>query len=89
MSDVVVYHFSSNDCAPCKHIKPAVADLKEEFSQYTWKSADMNKDRDLFNKFFVTNIPCIVVMKDGHEVGRHKGTEMMGYYRVLRAASQK
>lgn len=84
-----VYHFSSETCGPCKHIKPAVEDLKEEFENYNWHSVNIKQDPATTDRFRVHSIPCIVVVKDGREVGRHMGTEMMGYYRILRAGAQK
>lgn len=88
MADIIIYHFWSETCPPCNHIKPAVADLKDEFGMYTWKSVNIKQDPVLTQRMNVTSIPCIVATKDGKETGRHKGTTMMGYYQILRTVGR-
>lgn len=87
---VSVYHFSSPTCAPCKQIKHAVDDLKEEFSQLNWVSVNTHEDPDEYaSKFGVSVVPTIVVVKknaDGKEVilDKHSGVYIAEYYRILR-----
>lgn len=83
---VVVYHFWSPTCAPCKTIKPVIEDLKEEFSNVTWVSVNTQDDQhDYAEKFGVSIVPTIVVTaKD--LVERHTGTQVAGYYRIIRNA---
>lgn len=90
MSKVIAYHFWSPTCAPCRVIKPAIEDLKEEFSQVQWVSVNTHDDRDNYSmKFSVHVVPTIVIVaKDetGKEVYSDKssGTTMMNYYRMIR-----
>ena len=87
---VTAYHFWSPTCAPCKAIKPAVEDLKEEFSNITWVSVNTHTDKDgLASKYGVTVVPTIVVeSKDSNGVvlstEKHIGTALAGFYRILR-----
>jgi thioredoxin 1 len=84
---VVAYHFWSPTCAPCKVIKPAVEDLKEEFSDVEWVSVNTHDDvNDLSARFSVSVVPTIVITKNEQEVGRHSGTNMSIYYSILRKA---
>lgn len=84
---VVAYHFWSPTCGPCKVIKPAVEDLKEEFDAVRWVSVNTHDDREgLASKYGVTVVPTIVVTKNDKEVGRHSGTTMITYYSILRKA---
>ena len=87
---VVAYHFWSPTCAPCKVIKPAVEDLKEEFDQVSWISVNTHEDPNGYaEKFGVSAVPTIVVsVVDGEgkmvSSERHSGTTMAQYYRMVR-----
>jgi len=87
MSGVIAYHFWSPTCGPCKVIKPAIEDLKEEFPDVLWRSVNTHDDiNDASRTFSVTVVPTIVVTKNGTEVARHSGTNMSIYYSILRKA---
>lgn len=89
---VTAYHFWSPTCGPCKVIKPAVEDLKEEFLNVQWISVNTHDDKeDIAQKFGVTVVPTIVVLvldKEGKAVYSEKqsGTNMSHYYRILNKA---
>lgn len=84
---VTAYHFWSPTCGPCKIIKPAVEDLKEEFPAVEWISVNTHADPNGISQTLnVAVVPTIVVMRDGVEVGRHSGTTMIRYYSILRQA---
>lgn len=87
MSKVVALHFWSPTCAPCKVIKPAIEDLKEEFEDVQWVSVNTHNDTQGYaQRFQVSVVPTIVVLKNDQEVGRHSGTTMSIYYSILRKA---
>lgn len=87
---ITAYHFSSPTCAPCKVIKPAVDDLKEEFGQIQWISVNIQDDPNNYtNQFSVKVVPTIVILvKDANGtikyVGKESGTAMASYYRLIR-----
>lgn len=89
---ITAYHFSSPTCGPCKVIKPAVDDLKEEFEQIHWISVNIQEDpHNYTSEFGVKVVPTIVVMvKDStgdiKYVGKESGTSMANYYRLIRTA---
>ena len=84
---IVVLHFWSPTCRPCQVIKPAVEDLKEEFSQMTWVSVNTHADSQGYaQKYNVSVVPTMVVLKNGTEVGRHSGSSIGIYYTILRKA---
>lgn len=87
----MAYHFWSPTCAPCKVIKPAIEDLKEEFPNVQWISVNTHEDFDNHSGVMsVSVVPTIVVVTtdpNGNvSTDRHSGTSMMGYYRILRNA---
>jgi thioredoxin 1 len=82
--NVTVYHFWSPTCAPCKAIKPSIEDLKEEFDSVRWVSVNTHEDIEGYaQKFNVSIVPTIVVVS-GTSVERHTGTQIAGYYRIIR-----
>ena len=84
---ITAYHFWSPTCNPCKVIKPAVEDLKDEFIKVQWVSVNTHDDKQgLASKYGVTIVPTIVVVNGNQEVGRHSGTTMITYYSILRKA---
>lgn len=83
---VTAYHFWSPTCAPCNHIKPAVQDLKEEFDSVNWISVNIFQDKATAAKYGVTAVPTIAVEWNGR-VEKHSGTNIAGYYRILRMAT--
>jgi thiol-disulfide isomerase/thioredoxin len=83
------YVFSSPTCAPCQTLKPVIEDLKEEFSSLQWIHVNIKDDpKGLTQKYGVKVVPTVVVdTKKGIE--SHTGTVAMGYYRILRNATQQ
>ena len=79
-----VLHFWSPTCGPCKVIKPVIEDLKEEFPQLTWLSVNTHEDIEGYaQKYNVSVVPTMVVVS-GSSVERHSGTQIAGYYRIIR-----
>lgn len=89
---VTAYHFWSPTCGPCKVIKPAIDDLKEEFSQVVWLSVNLHDDSELLaGRYNVSVVPTIVVESkdekgDVINLDKQVGTNMAGYYRIIRNA---
>lgn len=84
-----VYVFSSPTCAPCQTLKPVIKDLKDDFPNLTWVDVNVKADPAGFTqKYSVTRVPTIVV-DSAKGIESHSGTAAMGYYRILRNATQK
>ena len=87
MNNVTIIHFWSPTCNPCKVIKPAIEDLKEEFSQATWISVNTHQDTEGYAaKYKVSVVPTMIVLKQGIEIGRHSGSSIGIYYTIIRKA---
>lgn len=88
---VIVYHFWSPTCGPCKDIKPLIESLKEEFSQLTWLSVNTHDDpNDYKTKFGVQFVPTLIVagFNDAGKLiltEKQSGTNIPAFYRILRA----
>jgi thiol-disulfide isomerase/thioredoxin len=89
---VTAYHFWSPTCGPCKVIKPAIEDLKEEFPSINWISVNTHDDSELLSdRYNVSLVPTICVeAKDANgtilSTEKHVGGNIAGYYRIIRNA---
>jgi len=84
------YIFSSPICPPCKAMKPVFGDLKEEFSSLQWKDVNIKADPEgLTQKYGVKFVPTIVAISATGIIQSHTGTNIGGYYKILREASQQ
>ena len=88
MSDIHVLHFWSPTCNPCKVIKPALEDIKEEFDgKLDWNSINTKDDpKGYSQKFNVSVVPTIIVFKGNTEIGRYSGTQISIIYQLIRKA---
>lgn len=84
---VIAYHFWSPTCGPCAAIKPAIADLIEEFPGIHFIGVNTHDDpQGIAAKFGIHVVPTIVFLKKGVEVGRYSGTAIILYYTLARKA---
>lgn len=84
-SDATVYMFSSPTCQPCRHIKPVINELKEEYDYLKWVDIDITNDPQNVTRFFgVTAVPTMVVTNSTGKVGSFTGTQAMGYLTLLK-----
>lgn len=83
-----VMMFTSPSCAPCNAIKPSIAELQSDYSQFEWVNIDTMKDPHATAfKMGVRLVPTMVVLKsDGTEFGKHEGSSLVGYFNLLRRA---
>jgi len=89
MSGVIVLHFWSPTCNPCRVIKPALEDMKEEFADriQEWVSINTKDDpKSVAQRFGVSVVPTLVFLKNNVEIGRHSGGQIGIYYTLLRKA---
>ena len=91
---ISAYHFWSPTCGPCKVIKPALEDLKEEFLTVDWTTVNTHDDHEnLASIYGVKVVPTIVVIArdDNGQVlltEKQSGTNISAYYRILRNAQK-
>jgi thioredoxin-like negative regulator of GroEL len=84
---VLAYHFWSPTCGPCKAIKPAIADLIDEFLGIYFVGVNTHDDpQGIAAKFNVSVVPTMVFLVNGVEVGRYSGTSIIMYYTLARKA---
>lgn len=87
----IIYHMWSPTCGPCQVLKPAIQDLKEEFSQFTWVSVNTHDDpHNYAQQFGVKFVPTLVLVvrnAEGKVIMSEKksGTAIADYYRLIRS----
>jgi thiol-disulfide isomerase/thioredoxin len=82
------YIFSSPTCPPCTALKPVFEELKEEFSTLQWKHVNIKNDPEgLTQQYGVKFVPTLVTVSSAGVVLSHSGTNIGGYYRILRQTS--
>lgn len=80
-----VIFFTSPTCGPCKLIKPIVQDMMEDNSDFSWMFVDITNDSaNLAQRFAIQYVPTMVALCNNQEVGRHTGSQAMGYYHLLK-----
>lgn len=72
----VVVDFWADWCGPCKMLGPILDSLSEERSDVKFVGVNADDAEDLIMKFGISNIPCLILFKDGEEVDRSIGFVM-------------
>lgn len=66
--------FTAAWCAPCKQLAPILADLERAYAgRARVVAVDVQDEPALAQAFRVTAMPTMVLVRDGHEVGRMVG----------------
>lgn len=65
-----VLWFSIPGCPPCRLVETFMEELSEEFKEIAIIHVDAEKWSELVERFDVLNVPMLVYLKDGKEVGR-------------------
>jgi|694.fasta_scaffold00564_61 thioredoxin 1 len=89
MTSITGYLFSSPTCEPCRVMKPALQELKQDFDSLHWVDVNTKADpQNIAGRYGITHVPSMVVVRDGNLIGKVTGTGMAEYYRILRQATR-
>lgn len=66
----VVLFFTADWCPDCRFIKPAMPEIEQDFSDYTFYEVDRDENVDLAAELNVFGIPSFIVYDNGKEIGR-------------------
>lgn len=66
-----VLFFNASWCGPCQQMKPIVTDLRRE--GYRLRDIDVDRHRDLAQKYGISAVPTFVFVENGSEVDRFSG----------------
>lgn len=65
--------FYADWCGPCQMMKPTVEAFEKMHPEITVRRINIDNEEELADKYGVTGIPCLVLLKDGKEVNREVG----------------
>lgn len=65
--------FYADWCGPCQMMKPTIEEFEKAHPEIKVTSVNIDEDEELAEKYGVSGIPCLVVLKDGEEVRREVG----------------
>ncbi len=70
-SDFVVFSFTAQWCEPCKEMNKTI----EQLSEQGWliRQVDVDSEKDLVQRWQVTQLPTLIILKDGRELDRVTG----------------
>ncbi len=65
--------FYADWCGPCKMLKPTIEEFEKAHPEVKVTSINIDEEEELAEKYGVSSIPCLVVLKDGDEIKREVG----------------
>lgn len=65
--------FEAPWCSQCKALTPTLDKVLEEFKDITLTRINCEEQEDLPNRYNIRNLPTLVYLKDGVEIGRLSG----------------
>ena len=69
-NDRVVLFFTAGWCPDCRFIKPAMPEIEQDFSDYTFYEVDRDENIDLAAELNVFGIQSFIIYNNGKEIGR-------------------
>lgn len=65
--------FYADWCGPCQMLKPTIEEFEKAHPEVKVTSINIDEEDELAEKYEVSSIPCLVVLKDGEEIKREAG----------------
>ncbi len=72
-----IFDFYADWCGPCQMMKPIVEEFKKAHPEIKVTTINIDEEEKLTDEYCVTTIPCLVVLKDGEEIGRAEGVQSL------------
>lgn len=76
-----VLFFNATWCDPCRRMRPIVAGLRRQ--GYRMRDVDVDRHRDLAEKYGIRSVPTFVFLENGNEVNRFSGGTTSEHLRSL------
>lgn len=69
--DVMIVEFTADWCRPCQQLQPAINRLTQE--GWSIRQIDVDRERDLVERFRVQSLPTLIILSRGQEIDRIVG----------------
>jgi thioredoxin 1 len=70
---VIVKRFTAAWCGPCKQLAPVFEELKNEITNVTFETIDVDENREAAIERGISSVPTVILEKDGQQVYRFSG----------------
>lgn len=70
-----ILDFYADWCGPCQMMKPVMEEFAAAHPEIKVTPVNIDEEEELAEKYSVTNIPCVVFLKDGEEIKREVGVQ--------------
>ena len=70
-----ILDFYADWCGPCQMMKPIMEEFEKAHPEVKVTAINMDEEEEMVDKYGVSSIPCIVLLKDGKEVDRVVGIQ--------------
>ena len=71
--------FYATWCGPCRAMNPVLESVENELGANIIYKIDVDKNRDLAEKYGIRSVPTFIFFEDGKETGRKTGAIPKGY----------
>ena len=72
-NNLVLIHFGTDWCVPCKKMKPVIQQIQKELKNVKVLFIDTDINKELVSKHKIEGIPVFIVFRNGEEVFKHIG----------------
>jgi len=70
---LVVKKYFATWCQPCKQLAPVFEELKNELTEVTFETIDVDQNRESAINQGIVSVPTVVLEKDGQQLYRLSG----------------
>ena len=77
---VKVTRFTADWCGPCRALAPIIEELKNEYTDVSFETVDVDENPELTIEFGIRGIPVVIVQNDGIETSRFVGIQPKNVY---------
>ncbi len=70
-----ILDFHADWCGPCQMMKPTIVEFEKLHPEIKVTAINVDEEQEIAEKYGVSGIPCLVVLKDGEEINRAVGVQ--------------
>ena len=70
---LTVKRYTATWCGPCKQLAPVFEELKNEITEVTFETIDVDQNKEAVIAEGIVSVPTVVLEKDGEQVYRFSG----------------